>query len=188
MKKFLLSCALCASMFAAEQFSGKIINLYTSVDAKKAEGKLLPTNAFEIVKDGDLAELKIKGYYNPNQGNILYFNDKNRILVAAFGKKSKLDFKIEKDLKNGFKIASIKVFAKKDELVDLEKSAKPLFEKGKAMFEENCGICHPLHPVSEFNANQWPATFKAMETRTGIDKADRQLVVQYLQKHAKDMK
>lgn len=188
MKKIFLSCALVASVFAAEQFSGKIINLYTSVDAKKAEGKLLPTNAFEIVKDGDLAELKIKGYYNPNQGNILYFNDKNRILVAAFGKNAKVDFKVEKELKNGFKLASIKVFAKKDELVDLEKSAKPLFEKGKAMFEENCGICHPLHPVSEFNANQWPATFKAMETRTGIDKADRQLVVQYLQKHAKDMK
>ena len=55
------------------------------------------------------------------------------------------------------------------------------------IFEQNCSMCHSLHHTQEFSANQWPSMFKSMAMRTGIDKKDYYLVIEYLQKHAKDM-
>lgn len=37
----------------------------------------------------------------------------------------------------------------------------------------------------EFTANTWSAIFRSMVDRTGIDKKDRWLVIEYLQKNAK---
>lgn len=43
-------------------------------------------------------------------------------------------------------------------------------------------MCHALHNINEFSANQWPAMLKAMIDRTAIEKEDRFLVEQFLQK------
>ena len=43
-------------------------------------------------------------------------------------------------------------------------------------------MCHALHNINEYNANQWPSILKSMLSRTVMDKKDRFLVSQYLQK------
>ncbi|NDJ26815.1 cytochrome C [Campylobacter sp. MIT 12-8780] len=170
-----------------ELFSDKVISLYQNKDDTKVIGRLLPTNAFRVVKtEGDKLLLEISGFVNPKAPSVLYFNDYQRIIVAAFSKNAKLHFIKQSKGKNGkWNRASIQMWADK---ADFAKSDKEMLARASSLYTENCGICHTAHKINEFTANAWPAVFRSMADRTGIDKADRWLVIEYLQKNAKDFK
>ena len=46
---------------------------------------------------------------------------------------------------------------------------------------------HALHQPADYEANRWPGYIKAMLSRTPISKDESWTVVQYLQKHSKDV-
>ncbi|MDE6886459.1 MAG: cytochrome C [Helicobacteraceae bacterium] len=169
------------------QYYDKVISLYPNKNDNKASGRLLPTNPFEIVKtDGDKVLLKISGFVNPKAPSVLYLNDTQRIIVAAFAKNTPPKLLNVIQGKNGkWDKADIEVWATKAEFV---KDNKMMLAKAKEIYMQNCGICHTAHKENEFSANQWPATFNSMVNRTAIDKEDRWLVIEYLQKNAKDYK
>ncbi|MCV3382891.1 cytochrome C [Campylobacter sp. IFREMER_LSEM_CL292] len=189
MGKILVFCLALVSFVCAknEFFTSEVNSLYLSKNDTKAVGRLLPTNPFEVLKtDGNKVLIKITGYVNPASPSVLYYNDSQRIIVAAFSKNTKLDFKTYTKSKNGkWDKATIEVWTDKK---DFAKSNKEMFIKAKELYMNNCGICHSVHKESEFSANGWPATFRSMVNRTGIDKKDHWLVIQYLQKNAKDFK
>lgn len=186
MKKLCLLFLACASFaFAKNVFSDKVVSLYFNKGDTKVAGRLLPTNAFEVLKtEGDKVLLRISGYVNPKAPSVLYFNSTQRIMVAAFSKNTPPKLK---NVVNAGKYnkATIEVWADKREFAT---SNKEMFARAKTIYMENCGICHTAHKEREFTANQWPATFNGMVIRTGIDKEDRWLIIQYLQKNAKDFK
>lgn len=183
MKKYLLALACCGFLYAGNiQYANEVKDVYLNYGDKKASGRLLPTNGVEILeKKGSMVKFKATGFMQNGVENVIYFNEKDRILVVAMPKKVKFDYKVLEE-KNGVKKVSAEFWTKDDKF---ESALEPMMSKAKTMFAENCGICHKLHPEKEFNANQWPATFKAMADRTAIDKKDRFLVIQYLQKNAK---
>ena len=187
MKKLcLVFLALVSLGFAKnEVYSDKVVPLYLDKGDTKAVGRLLPTNAFEVLKtDGDKVLLKISGFVNPQAPSVLYFNDSQRIMVAAFGKNTPPKLKNVVKGKNGkWDKASIEVWADKGEFA---KSNADMLARAKTIYMENCGVCHTPHKENEFTANQWPATFNGMVLRTGIDQDDRWLIIEYLQKNAKD--
>lgn len=187
MKKLcLVFLALTSLVFAKnEVYSDKVVPLYFEKADTKAVGRLLPTNAFEIVKtEGDKVLLKISGFVNPQAPSVLYFNDSQRIMVAAFGKNTPPKLKNVVKGKNGkWDKATIEVWADKGEFA---KSNADMLARAKTIYMENCGICHTAHQENEFTANQWPATFNGMVLRTGINQDDRWLIIEYLQKNAKD--
>lgn len=189
MKKIFLGLMICISFgIAGEmQYYDKVISLYPNKNDNKAIGRLLPTNPFEIVKtDGDKVLLKISGFVNPKAPSVLYLNDTQRIIVAAFAKNTPPKLLNVIQGKNGkWDKADIEVWATKAEFV---KDNKMMLAKAKEIYMQNCGICHTAHKENEFSANQWPATFNSMVNRTAIDKEDRWLVIEYLQKNAKDYK
>ncbi|MCV3442634.1 cytochrome C [Campylobacter sp. IFREMER_LSEM_CL1097] len=186
MGKILVFCLALVSFVCAknEFFTSEVSSLYLSKNDTKAVGRLLPTNPFEVLKtDGNKVLVKITGYVNPASPSVLYYNDSQRIIVAAFSKNTKLDFKTYTKSKNGkWDKATIEVWTDKK---DFAKSNKEMFIKAKELYMNNCGICHSVHKESEFSANGWPATFRSMVNRTGIDKKDHWLVIQYLQKKCK---
>lgn len=188
MKKLCIMLLAFASLaLAKEVYSDKVVSLYFNKDDTKQVGRLLPTNAFEVLKtEGDKVLLKISGFVNPATPSVLYFSDGQRIMVAAFGKANPPELKNVIKGKNGkWDKASIEVWADKAEFAT---SNKEMFVRAKTTYMENCGICHTAHPEREFTANQWPATFKGMASRTGIDKEDYWLIIEYLQKNSKDFK
>lgn len=189
MKKLcLVFLALVSLGFAKnEVYADKVVSLYFDKADTKAVGRLLPTNAFEVLKiDGNKVLLKISGFVNPQAPSVLYFNDSQRIMVAAFGKNTPPKLKNVIKGKNGkWDKATIEVWADKGEFA---KSNADMLVRAKTIYMDNCGICHTPHKENEFTANQWPATFNGMVLRTGIDKDDRWLVIEYLQKNAKDFK
>ena len=65
---------------------------------------------------------------------------------------------------------------------NFEKNYDELMKKANKLYADNCAMCHALHNINEFSANQWPAMLKAMIDRTTIEKEDRFLVEQFLQK------
>lgn len=71
-----------------------------------------------------------------------------------------------------------------------EKSTSPdvasVWKAASALFHQRCTRCHALHRPTEFTANQWPAILKIMTVRAGLTGADKALVIQYMQNHAKD--
>lgn len=189
MGKILFFCLALVSFVCAknEFFTSEVSSLYLSKNDTKTVGRLLPTNPFKVLKtDGNKVLIKITGYVNPASPSVLYYNDSQRIIVAAFSKNTKLDFKTYTKSKNGkWDKATIEVWTDKK---DFAKSNKEMFIKAKELYINNCGICHSVHKESEFSTNGWPATFRSMVNRTGIDKKDHWLVIQYLQKSAKDFK
>ena len=189
MKKIYALLLASASIMLAngEFYSDKVVSLYFDKDDTKQVGRLLPTNAFEVLKsEGNRSLLKITGFVNPAAPSVLYFNDSQRVMVAAFGKANPPTLKNVVKGKNGkWDKASIEVWADKAEFA---KSDKEMLARAQSLYKENCGICHTAHPEREFTTNQWPATFNAMRARTGIAKEDSWMIIQYLQKHSKDFK
>lgn len=184
---FAVSALLCASAFAAPQYASAVKPLYADATSTKAVGKLLPTAEVEVLKEeGNRVLVSISGYQDAGKPAI-YFAAGKRILSAGFDGKAGIEFK-----KNGSVVVDGATYEKVTATVWTDKSnltpeLAPLFAKGKELFSQNCSMCHGLHAEKEFSANQWPSMFKSMAGRTGIDKNDYQLVIEYLQKHAKDM-
>ena len=188
MKKIyaLLLASVSVMLAKGEFYSDKVVSLYFGKDDTKQVGRLLPTNAFEVLKsEGNRSLLKITGFVNPAAPSVLYFNDSQRVMVAAFGKANPPTLKNVVKGKNGkWDKASIEVWVDKAEFA---KSDKEMLSRAQSLYKENCGICHTAHPEREFGANQWPATFKGMVNRTGIDKSEHWLIIEYLQKNSKDI-
>ncbi|ASM35976.1 cytochrome C [Campylobacter sputorum] len=184
MKKVLLVLTLLAcGLFASETvYSNKVKSVYLSPNDTKVAGRLLPTNAINILEDGKkLVKFEIKGFVNPASPNIIYHSDGVRILALAFSKTSKPDIKIIKTGKDGaWNEVKVVAYTTKG---DFEKDLKPMFEKASNLYKSNCSMCHSLHDVNQYNANQWPALFRSMVSRTPIEKSDHWLVIEYLQKH-----
>jgi trimethylamine-N-oxide reductase cytochrome c-type subunit TorC len=193
MKKclFLGSIFLSMSLYAGEiMYTSVVKNLFESSDSTATKGRLLPTSKITILeKNGDKVKVEIEGFMKEGVSRALYFVKGKRILVAGLSKSATFDIETlskSKD-KNGVEWKKVILTAyTKDE--NFTKDLDSLYLNAKALFKNNCSICHAAHPVDEFTANQWPSMFKSMVRRTAVTKEQRYLVTQYLQKHAKDMK
>lgn len=103
MKIFISFFVLATCLWAKEiAYTDEVVSLYLNKDDTKVTGRLLPTNAFEILKsDKDRVLIKVDGYVNPKAPSVIYFNDSQRIIVAAFSKNTKLNFSQRITGKNG---------------------------------------------------------------------------------------
>lgn len=189
MKKILLFSVLMLSLSLANtnKYTDKVVSLCLNKDDTKVQGRLLPTNPFQVVRtEGNKVLLRISGYVNPAAPSVLYFNNSQRIIVAAFSKNAPLKFKSKAaGTATRWGRATIEVWADKQ---DFASSDKEMLSRARSLYADNCGICHTVHKENEFTANQWPAQFRSMADRTGIAKEDRWLVIEYLQKNARDFK
>ncbi|MDY3113503.1 MAG: hypothetical protein SOW25_04155 [Helicobacter sp.] len=191
MKKLLLILALCGILSAKDStYASAVKNLYLESTSTKVIGKLLPTTKVEVLeKSGDRVKLLVKGYVldDGKEPAALYFVPNKRILNAGFSRGSGVVFKTlsSKEVEGKkYNELSAEVWSENS---DLSSDLNAMLKKAKGLFEENCAMCHRLHPTKEYTANQWPSMFKGMALRTSIEKADHQLVIQYLQKNSKDI-
>ncbi|MFV0482438.1 MAG: hypothetical protein ACK5LP_10735 [Campylobacteraceae bacterium] len=190
MKKVFFALLCCLAMFATAQtkFISETVNAYSKADLAKSDGKLLPTTQVEVLEvKGNKAKVKLSGWMQDGVGSMLYYAKGERIIMAAFAKKSTLDTKVlktEKDSegKTDWNAADVVMWIDNKNMVD---SIEPLFAKAKSLLEEQCGLCHTYHPTEEFYANQWPATIKGMKDRTSLTTEEMWLVTEYAQKHAR---
>lgn len=159
-------------------YSNVVKSLYSSKDDKAVVGRLLPTVPVKILeKDNNILKIEIQGYAQDGKEQAIYFGEGKRILNAAFKKNAKVKREILED-KEWDKVSVIAYV----EDGNFETDVKPMMDKAAKLYTQNCSMCHGLHNINEYNANQWPSVLKSMLSRTAIEKEDKFLVMQYLQK------
>ncbi len=188
MKKILSLAIISCSLLAGDVvYSSKVKPVYFDGTSTKVVGKLLPTNAIEILgEEGERVKFKITGYQNPLAPSIIYDSDTHRIFSLAFAKTAKPSIKVEAEGKDG-KWPSVSTIAYTTK-GDFEKDVKPMYERAHKLYSDNCSMCHSLHTTDHYTANQWPSLFQSMLSRTPVDKEDVWMIIEYLQKHASDTK
>lgn len=168
-------------------YSTKVKSLYLP-EQPKAVGRLLPTAEVKIIAEqGDKVEIEISGWIEDGVPSAVYFVPNRRILVAGINKSTKYDFtELDSAQDGGKKWIQIKAkfLTEKDGFSD---DVDLLYKSAEEMYATNCAICHKLHDKKEFSANQWPSIINSMLSRTAISKEESYLLIQYLQKNAKDM-
>lgn len=165
----------------------KVKSVYLNTLDTKTAGKLMPTTQIKILEKSDkYVKFELKGYQNPNVQNVIYYIDGQRIISLAFAKTAQPKIKIEKHGENGaWNQVSVEAYTEDSDFVT---DINDIYVKAEATYKQSCSVCHPLHAVNSYKANQWPSLFKSMVSRTSIDKDDVYTVIQYLQKHASDIK
>jgi mono/diheme cytochrome c family protein len=58
-------------------------------------------------------------------------------------------------------------------------------QQGRKLFVSRCIGCHTLPPVSSRSAMKWPGAVDRMSARSGLNRAERDALVDYLQAAAK---
>ncbi|AXK49745.1 cytochrome C [Aliarcobacter trophiarum LMG 25534] len=167
-------------------YASSVKNLFENSKSTTIKGRLLPTSKIEVLGEVDgRYKIKISGFVKEGTEHAIYFAQKNRILVAGLSKGSNFEVLSSTNIdKSDFKEISVVAFVEKDSLT---KDLNSLYVQADELYKNNCGICHSAHNIKEFTANLWPSVMKSMLSRTALTKEDNYLVVQYLQKHAKDM-
>lgn len=57
---------------------------------------------------------------------------------------------------------------------------------GERLYRQHCGACHRLRPPSEQTRDRWAWAVERYGPRAHLDEKDRPLVLEYLQRRAKD--
>lgn len=170
-----------------ESYSAKVKQLYLP-NNPKAVGRLLPSVEVKILGEVEgKAQIEISGYIEEGVPSAVYFAPNRRILVAGIDKKTTYNFDSGESVEDGGKkwiLIKAKFLTEKDGFSD---DLDSLYKSAEEMYQTNCSICHKLHEKKEFNANQWPSMINSMLSRTAISKDESYLLIQYLQKNAKDM-
>lgn len=178
--------SLSAFIFGAD-YTTSVSSLYKEGNTKVV-GRLLPTVEVKVLgKVEDKTKVEFVGYIQEDSKNAIYYAPNRRILVAGITKNVDFDYKVLETLKDDgktWKKIRVQFLTDASEFTTDEDS---LYKKADTMYLENCSICHKLHDKKEFSANQWPSIVNSMLSRTGISKDDSYVLIQYLQKNAKDM-
>ena len=186
-KALLIVAFVFTNALLADTYSAKVKQLYLP-EQPKAVGRLLPTAEVKMLGDsGDKVEIEISGWIEDGVPSAVYFAPNRRILVAGINKSTQYKFDDGKSVEDGGKKwiqIKAKFLTEKDGFSD---DVDSMYKSAEEMFNTNCSICHKLHDKKEFNANQWPSMINSMLSRTAISKEESYLLIQYLQKNAKDM-
>lgn len=180
---------LSANLLLAQNstYSTKVKQLYLPEQAK-AVGRLLPTAEVKTLGEIDgKVEVEISGWIEDGVPSAVYFVPNRRILVAGINKSTKFDFTVLDSIQDGGKKwlqIKAKFLSEKD---GFSEDLEAMYKSAEEMYQTNCAICHKLHEKTEFSANQWPSMINSMLSRTAISKDESYLLIQYLQKNAKDM-
>lgn len=184
MKKIILLCVICGFAMGETMYSNVVKDVSLSENLNDVAGKLLPTNGVNIVdKKGDVIKIELIGYQNSSSPNIIYFTPKARILAMAFSKQKAPQVEVLGQ-EDGFNKVKVTAFTKNGEFTS---NLDEIFAVAKQKYEESCSVCHQLHPSNAYPANRWSPLVKAMLSRTPLNSDESQTMIEYLQKHSKDV-
>lgn len=190
MKRILYAMLLCGLCLEASEikFASEVKSLYADSTSKKVIGRLLPTTKVEILKkENDRVKVRVIGWSERNKLVALYATPNRRILNAGLSRGVDISFqKIGDKTFEGkqFEEIAMEFYTENSGFVN---DVAPLYKEASELYTTNCSMCHHLHALKEYKANQWPSVIKSMLSRTAIPKDKSQLVIQYVQKNASDV-
>ena len=155
----------------------------------KAAGRLDIATQLEILgRKGEWLHVKITGWYQDGGKRVIFEKPGKRILALILKKSAvshlqRLRTIILQETEITWHKAEMTGFIKDTEL---ESGISKLWEKAEELFSTRCTVCHQRRIPDKYTINQWRSLLKVMGPRTGLPKANQQLILKYLQYQARD--
>ena len=155
----------------------------------QAAGRLDVATRLEIVeKKDDWLRVRVIGWHQQGGERVIFEHPGKRVLALVLKKKAvahlqRLHTIVLPETGITWHEVSITGFIRETMLVqDISK----LWEKAEGLFSKRCTVCHQRRIPDHYSVNQWRSYLKIMGPRTGLPKADQQLILKYLQYQARD--
>lgn len=138
-------------------------------------------------RDGWL-KVAFRGWYRDGAARVLYALPGKRIFMLALKKKNidklhRLDSVTDPDTDITWHGAAVEGWVPEKAVTgELEE----IWAAAWDLFATKCTVCHQQRIPHKYTANQWVSLIKVMGPRTGLPKTKQQLILKYLQYHAKD--
>ncbi len=133
-------------------------------------------------------QIGITGWQRAASPDILYQSPGKRILLArltaaAVQRAEPVETRIDPETDQTWTRIRLTGWVKPGRLAA---SVEPLWRVGATMYDNNCSICHALHPPESIAANDWIGRVNSMKRFSSLDDDEVALLQAYLQNHAKD--
>jgi len=179
--------ASAANAAAAELYTSQLSSLRSAPDNGSDIASISPGVALHVVKSSARSvEVEITGW-SPEGGEAYLFRKiGERILLAHLSAGGMAARKVVASKRDYYETLWQQV--RLTGWIESSKTAadpETVWSGASALFHKRCTRCHALHRPTEFKANQWPSILKIMSVRAGLSPAQKALVTQYLQTHAK---
>lgn len=152
-----------------------------------AIGSLTPGTPVAVLKEqGKFSQVQIQAW-SPKGGNAaLFAGPGQRILLGSLSNLPQA----QRVVKGQAKDPSDQVWEQAEVVAWVNKTAlipdvSALWKRASTTYQKRCSTCHALPATDKYTANQWPGTLRGMAQRAGLSKDDTELLVRYVQAHAK---
>ncbi|MDB5654548.1 MAG: NapC/NirT cytochrome c domain protein [Tardiphaga sp.] len=137
----------------------------------------------------DALQIEISGWQRAGSPEVLYQSPGKRILLAklsaaAVARAVAVEIKVDPDTDQEWTRVRLVGWTKPGRFVA---SIEPLWRVGATMYDNDCSMCHALHPPDSIDANDWIGRVNAMRRFSSLDDDEVALLQAYLQNHAKDV-
>ncbi|SNZ21528.1 hypothetical protein [Cohaesibacter gelatinilyticus] len=142
-----------------------------------------------LKQQGSKAKIRIEGWYQHGTKRVLYAVQGRRILDLAIKKKAAVSI-VEKEASTDPETGLVWHRATLDGWVAsnmLTTDAEAIWARADKLFSMKCTACHERRVPGRYTANQWTSNVKAMASRAGLSKKERNLIIKFLQYRSKDM-
>ncbi len=138
--------------------------------------------------EGDVLQIGITGWQRAGSPEILYQSQGKRILLAklsdaAVQRTELIETQIDPDTDQAWIRIRLVGWTKAGLFVA---TLDPLWHVGATMYDNNCSVCHALHPPGSVDANDWIGRVNSMKRFSALDDDEVALLQSYLQNHARD--
>lgn len=164
------------------------VRLQPSMDEKSA-GRLFVASSFVVLeRTPGWLRVALRGWHQEGAERVLYAMPGKRILTlvlgrAAVGQLRSLSTVTNEDTEITWNESRFEGWIRDTAVTsDLD----TIWSAAWNLFATRCTVCHQRRIPDMYTANQWGALLKIMGPRTGLPKDDQQLILKYLQNHAKD--
>jgi nitrate/TMAO reductase-like tetraheme cytochrome c subunit len=127
----------------------------------------------------------IDGWQPKSAPTVVFANvDSQVVVVRLSGKSSNVKVVSSKNDPYGSAWNQVQVSGAIDSTA-LVASVTPVWSAASKFYGQKCSQCHTLHQPTEFTANQWPGIVASMAHNAALSGGQLDLVVRYLQAHAR---
>ncbi|MDF3810640.1 MULTISPECIES: NapC/NirT family cytochrome c [Rhodopseudomonas] len=158
-------------------------------DAAGPDGELAPAAAVTVrAIAGDALRLTITGWQREGSPELMYRRQGQRVLLATLSEQAvarveALDTLTDPGSDEVWTRVRLQLWSKAGGFVT---SVAPLWRIAAQINDDNCTLCHALHPPQYASANDWIGHINAMRRLTPLNQDEVALLQSYLQNHARD--
>lgn len=174
---------------AAQVFAKPGAKLFATSSGGVSIGVIMPGTELNVTnssRKGDRKNVSITGWAVKGESKVLYKAPDVRIIQVEHEASASRDMKVLGHKQDAYgtdwEHVTIVGWVPAESVTD---NVGTVWAAAKKIYDGRCSSCHALHAPDEYTANQWPGVLRTMARNAGLDEAQKVLVTQYLQTHAR---